>query len=364
MKRYCTKCEMLTASFDSWCSCREADPGNLSVIFDYGESLGDIEIVRMLRVMKTGALYEAKRKVKNKDQMILLKVAHNACAELIKREAVLLAKLAQAGGHPMLPVISHPYQGVEEKTRPYGKTVFGSETKYYIVYEHAKGDFLRDILIKNAQPWYQHAAWITISLADVVAFTHFKGQQLLLNLSPDTVMVRYDKDNIPRPLLMDLSLAADPSSISVETLLEFAMPAYIAPELLLDGRGGQFGAQTDVYNLGLLLYEMLAGRPAYIYRLRRPEDVLAEIRKNNPPMLNRTDLSGDINMIVHQAIDKSPTRRFEDVRSFAKQLRVKFGEVPVERKGRRIPRQILAAGVALLLILVSWTIFMAVLSPA
>jgi serine/threonine protein kinase len=363
MKRYCPKSDTITPLFSMWGSSRISEAGELSVIFDYGEFLGDIEIVRLVRVLKTAALYEARRKVKNKPVPILIKVAHNGCEEIIKREAALMAKLANAGSHPMLPVLQSPYLvgDANAKQRPYGKTVFGNETKYYIVYNFAEGEFLRDLLIKNPQPWYQHAAWLTINMADVTAFVHVKAQHLILNLSPDTIMVRYDRDGIPRPLLMDLSLANDPNAIDFEQLERYSMAAYIAPELLIDGPKGQYGAQTDVYGLGVLLYEMLKGRPPYIFRLRRPEDVRQEVRTISPPPLDRTDLSSDINLIVTQAIDKSPTRRHKDVRTFAKELRTKFGEVPVERKGRRIPPRLVAAVVAIVLVVVAWTFFAATL---
>ncbi|MCS6870144.1 MAG: protein kinase [Anaerolineae bacterium] len=365
MKRYCPKSETITPMFSVWGSARISEAGELSVIFDYGDYLGDIEIVRLMRVMKTSALYEARRKIKNKPEPILIKVAHNGCEDMLKREAVLMAKLSEKGGHPMLPVLQAPYLlgSSEAKQRPYGKVAFGDETKYYIVYAHAEGEFLRDVLLKNPQPWYLHAAWLTISLADVVAFIHYKAQHLVLNLSPDTVLIRYDRDGIPRPLLMDLSLAAPPDRIDFDQLERYSMAAYIAPELLIDREKGQYGAQTDVYGLGVLLYEMLKGRPPYAYRLRRPEDVRQEVRTQPIPPLDRTDLSAEINMIVTQAIDKSPTRRHKDVRTFAKELRKRFGEVPAERRRWRIPLppQMVAAGVAVILLLVAWVFFTAVL---
>lgn len=364
MKRYCTNCEMITPSFTSWCSCRESEPGNLSVIFDYGESLGDIEIVRLLRVLRTAAIYEARRKnAKNQYDMILLKVAHNECNEHLKREAVLLSKLAEDRLHPMLPVLLPPYRHTEAAQRPYGKTTFQGETKYYIVYAHAQGDFLRDILTKNPQPWYQHAAWITINLADVVAFIHAKARKLILNLNPDSVLIRFDRDDIPRPLLMDVTLSGDPEEVDFASIEKFAPPAYVAPELLKAAPGASFDGRTDVYGLGLILYEMLAGKPAYTFQLRRDEDVRNTVRTDAPAPLSRSDLAGEVSMIVMSSIDKSVARRQEDVRKFAKALREKFGDVPAERKGRRFPRWIAAAVVGGVLALVVWTVVIAALTP-
>jgi serine/threonine protein kinase len=360
VKRYCSECGTISPKFNVWCSCDVPNPGHMSQIFEYGETLGDLKIIRLVRVLKTGALYEAARTVENKEERVLLKVAHNECADLIKREAVTLAKLKETRQHLMLPVILSAYQYAESKQRPYGKTVFQDETKYYVVYQFAEGEFLRDLLTRNPQPWYQHAAWLTIGMADVIAFLHVKAQMLLLNLSPESVMIRYDRDGIPRPMLVDLSMASAPDAVEHELIKRFVIPAYTAPELI-DGGSGPYGAQTDVYGLGLLLYEMLAGHSAYPYKLREPEDVRNAVRTSQPLPLMRSDLAGEVTGIVMQAIDKAPARRQSEIRALAKELRVKFGEVPAERPKRRFPRRLVAAVVAIALFLIAWTVFMAVL---
>lgn len=363
MKRFCNQCELVSPTFDVWGPCRECQPGFMSAIFDYGESLGDIEVVKLLKIFKTAALYEAKRKVPKRrgglrEEKVLLKVAHNDSSDQIKQEAVTLARLAEVRQHPMLPILLPPYQHSNMAQRPYGKTVYQGETKYYIVFKHAQGDFLRDMLIKNPQPWFQHAAWLTINIADAMAFLHVKGQKLLLNLSPDSILVRMDNDGIPRPLLVDLTMVSDPHMIDHATARRFVHPAYIAPELL-DESGGPYGAQTDVYGLGLLLYEMLAGHPAFPFKIRLPEDVRNAVVTVSPNLLGRTDLSEDITQIVMQAIDKAPARRQKDILTFAKQLRVKFGEVPPERKNKWVGRAIIAAGVAAAFVFLIWVVLVA-----
>src|SRR5712664_3224449 len=162
MKRVCTHCERLSTDGNLWCQNPDCPSGTLTVVFDYGDSLGDIEITSLLRVLRMSAIYEAKRG----NKPMLLKVAHNGCQEQLKLEAMTLARLTESRQHPMLPVLLPAYQYAEGKQRPYGKTVFQDETKYYVTYEYTEGEFLRDMLIRNPQPWYQHASWLTVSLAD------------------------------------------------------------------------------------------------------------------------------------------------------------------------------------------------------
>lgn len=365
MKRYDFDTDTTTPMFNVWGPKRDAQPGFMSVILDHGENIGDIEIDSMLRVFRTGALYEARRMVIGqgrgaglKEEKVLVKIAHNNSGEQIKTEAMVLAKLAQERQHPMLPVLLPPYQFSDGKQRPYGKTNIQGETKYYIVYQYAEGTFLRNMLNRNPQPWYQHAAWMTIQMADAIHFIHVKAQHLVLNLSPDGIMVRIDKDGIPRPLLVDLGTLADPNTLRADSVVPFIHPAYAAPELLEGAASGPFGAQSDVYGLGTVLYEMLAGRPAYPFKLREPEDIHASVRKDQPLPMNRSDLAQDIGSIVSQAIDKAPARRYTDVRVLAKELRVKFGEVPPERPKRRFPRRVVAIVIALIFFAVAWTAIM------
>ncbi len=181
MKRVCTICERVSEDGNLWCQEPDCPAGGMPLVFGYGEWLADIEVIRLIRVLKTAALYEARRG----KQKVLLKVAHDDCQNLLKQEAVTLLQLSQKTQHPMLPVLLPAYQQADLTQRPYGKTVFQNETKYYEVFQYAKGEMLRDTLLKNPQPWYQHAAWLTISLADVLAFIHLQAKKLHLNLNPE-----------------------------------------------------------------------------------------------------------------------------------------------------------------------------------
>jgi serine/threonine protein kinase len=357
MKRVCTRCERISTDGNLWCQNRDCPSGTLTVVFDYGECLGDMEITSLLRVFRMSSVYEAKR---GKDQ-ILLKVAHDGCQEQLKLEATTLARLSEIQQHPMLPVLLPAYQYAEGKQRPYGKTVFQDETKYYTTFQYVKGVFLRDMLQRNPQPWYQHASWMTVALADALAFLHVKGDRLHLNINPDHVLVRTDKQGIPRPVLLDLGLVAEPTAVNQAWVKDYALPAYTPPELL-ERAASTATVASDVYGLGLLLYEMLAGHPAYKFKMQRDDDVRHAVRTTNPPPLNRSDLAEDITGIVYQAIDKVPSRRQPDIRSFAKQLRKKFGEVPPEKKGYRPDRRMVAVGVFATIVIVVLVVLGAVLN--
>ncbi len=363
MKRVCTNCGTISSESSLWCETRYCPSGTLTTLFDFGEYLGDLQIVRLLRVLPTAALYEAQRG----KQTVFLKVAHDGASDLIKREALVLQqavgvtkdpKKAKPGALPML-LPAYPYTTPGEE-RPYGKTTVGNDIKYYMVFNYVKGEFLRDMLIRNPQPWYQHAAWISIALAEAVGQVEHSGK-LAVVIDPDAVLLRTDQAGVLRPMLLDLSLASEPNAVNLAWIQQFAPPSYVAPELL--EKGMVIGAGLDVYALGLIFYEMLAGQPVFPYRLQKPDEIRTAVRAGELKPLNRGDLAEDVIGIVMQSVAKSPARRQPDAAGFAKALRSKFGEPPAEKRGGiQIDRQFAAVLVFGLLALVAWLVLATVLA--
>lgn len=343
MKYICPRCGRVSPHSNLWCQAPDCPAGNMPTVFDFGEWLGDIEVVRLLRVLRLSSIYEAKRD----DEMVLLKVAHNAYQHPLRNEAILLAQLAEIQQHPVLPVLLPAYQQQDIKERPYGKITYQGEERYYTVFEYIEGEFLRDMLRKNPQPWCQHAAWLTMSLTRGLAFLHAKAGGAHLNLSPDVIFVRLDRDGIPRPVLLDLGM--EPAWVR-----EYGLPAYVAPELIADGDPGT--QATDVYGLGLVLYEMLAGQPVFESRFQREADTRAAVVAPERPLLNRTDFAPETREIIEQAISRRPGDRQPTVRALHDELASKFGKIPAERKGRRLSRRVLMFIALVVLVIVALTL--------
>src|SRR5688572_30489233 len=265
MKLICTLCEQMSVDGNLWCEQMDCPAGNIPVVPGYGEFLGDIKVIRLLRLFRTAAVFEAERE----EQPILLKVAHPGHEDALKQEPALLSRLVQAN-QPNLPVLLPAYRQGNIKSHPYGKAVFRGETRYYEVFQHIKGEFLRDLLHQNPQPWYQHAAWITLGVAQALSYLYKHDGGLHLNISPDVILISEDNNGTPIPVLLDMGMILKPQTVD-ETIMRQAahhiMPSYIPPEVMQPGT--KLTETCDVYGLGLLLYEMLNGTPAYPYRLRR-----------------------------------------------------------------------------------------------
>ncbi len=329
MKRICQKCNVISQDFNLWCQETYCPAENATEIFDNGEWFGPIEIIQPIVVTRSAIVYHARRG----EEEILLKVANVGCEEKLRSEAKAFLTLARAGQHPLLPVLlpAHPQGSVA--AHPYGWTVINGRVKYYEVFKFADGAILRNLLLKNPQPWFQHAGWIVLSLADVVFYLH-KAGRLHLCLNPDVVYVRYDKQGVPRPLLLDLGVSTAGQAVFEMWNPDYNLPAYTAPEMM-DGGHGTVGPATDVYGLGMLLYEMLAGRPAYEYHLKKDEAVLKTVMAGSAEPTGRIDLK-NIPAAAEKAISPQTAQRFADVLSFVRALQPNFPAIPAERKPFRI----------------------------
>jgi serine/threonine protein kinase len=313
-----------------WCEQTDCPAGNTPTVLSYGEFLGDIKIVRLLRLFRTAAVYEAERN----EELILLKVAHAGHEEALKQESILFARLAHAN-QPNLPRLLPAYRQGNVKNHTYGKAVFRNETKYYEVFAYVKGEFLRDSLLQNPQPWYQHAAWITLGVARALAYLYRHGGGLHLNIGPDVLLITEDANGVPIPMLLDLGLIATQSSVDAALMqhaMHHVMPSYLAPELMMNGT--PLGQQSDVYGLGLLLFEMLDGMPAYRYRLRSDAEVRSSIRNTGIESVERRDIPqpAKVQELISRATDRNPAARYPNVAALGKELTDIFGPIPAEKR--------------------------------
>jgi serine/threonine protein kinase len=173
---------------------------------------------------------------------------------------------------------------------------------------------------------------MVISLADVIMLLH-RLQKLHLCLNPDIILIRFDKQGIPRLTLLDLGVADMPQNINKSWKPAFCPPSYTAPELIkMDGK---IGSATDIYGLGLLLYELLAGRPAYPVGQLKDEEIYANVREGKFLPNGRLDIK-DVPNLAEKAINRNYAIRPADIIQFAGQLQSSFPVIPKEKKGFKV----------------------------
>ncbi|HEY6037077.1 MAG TPA: serine/threonine-protein kinase, partial [Kofleriaceae bacterium] len=157
------------------------------------------------------------------------------------------------------------------------------------------------------------------ALCEAVQHAHLKGV-IHRDLKPSNVMVRADDDRI---VVLDFGvarLAADdgrtPSTTRAGELI--GTPLYMSPEQAML-RADEVDVRTDVYTLGVMLYELLSGELPYNAR-DVPLPILTCMICEDPPIaLAKRDpaFAGDLDAITHKALAKDPAERYQSVAALA-----------------------------------------------
>jgi serine/threonine-protein kinase len=227
------------------------------------------------------------------------------------------------------------------------------EARMYLVLEFIDGHSLADLLKKRPTVPPDAAAMIGAFVARGLAHAHDHGI-IHRDIKPANVLV----SNRGEVKIFDFGIAArlnpepepagsgDPLALGprrVEDVSAFGTPAYMSPEQIL---GETVDARSDVFSLGIVLYQMLCGarpfergdetdaRPAALRIRRDPPVPLYRRNPDVPPALER---------IVMRAIEKLPVDRFQSAEIMAEQL----ADIATTRTGLRGER-IVAQGLQLL----------------
>jgi serine/threonine protein kinase len=329
MRKVCLLCGRTTSGDDLFCYETYCPAEQSPYILDAGEWLEDIEILRLVSVLRSSALYEAKYHQKR----VLLKVAHpgREHMERLKREALLLSEIDVSHQSTQgLPLLLPAYLNTRVDQNPYGRTMFRGRLHFFCVFQYFDGASLRDVLIEKSQLWIYHIGWIMVQLATSVAFLQSKGLYHY-GVCPDAVLVHFSNNlGAPRVLLADLGIAINATSLAQSWYSSFVPAAYTAPELV-GVMHPVASYATDVYGLGLILSELLIGRPV-INRLWSEGEILEAIGRNSGLSSGRRHDVAVIAQLADRAVSSDPTRRPASAADLAKELIQYIGVPPLSTK--------------------------------
>lgn len=243
-------------------------------------------------------------------QPVVIKVpCLEACAgssSRLAREALTLGKLDHPGILKIVPVA--------QKSRP------------YLVIEYLEGRTLYDILESKSPLVECDAIRLAGRLCDILEYLH-RHDVIHCDLKPGNIMI----SDIGTPHIIDLGIATEPTWFSPR----FGTPEYMAPEQV---SGDRVDARTDIYGLGVVLYEAVTGR--------RPEDMPRAPRELN------NSLSEQVEEIILHAMAPNPSDRYPSAAAMKADLDSPqavqvTGQYKNPRKASAWPRRFRLAGITL-----------------
>ena len=232
------------------------------------------------------------------------------------------------------------------------KTLDSAErSRLYMVIEWVNGRLLRAILNEERQLPIDRATNLTLQMLDALDTMHKYGV-VHRDLKPENIMVD-DQDRIK---LIDFGIAMkeDARRLSfVEMSPTLGTPDYISPEQVKGQRGDQ---RSDIYSLGVMFYEMLAGEPPF--RGSNPLAVMNErlLHDPEPVRQRRPEVSAELEEILNRALVRDPRHRYQTASEMAwelehqEQVGVESGARAPKLGGVKLPglrRLLLYAGLAL-----------------
>jgi eukaryotic-like serine/threonine-protein kinase len=218
-----------------------------------------------------------------------------------------------------------------------GQTPAEAGDTHYIVTEYIEGETLRQHLTNLPESRLQPAAAVEIAaqIAAALAAAHQAGI-VHRDIKPENVMLRHD--GIVKVLDFGLAKLTEPAAVdplaatvvggSTDSGLVLGTPRYMSPE---QARGERVDARTDIFSLGVLLYEMVTGRPPFAGATM--SEVIAAILRDEPPPLAEAapDTPSKLAHIISRALRKDRTERYQGAKDLLDELQQLKEQLLLER---------------------------------
>lgn len=242
----------------------------------------------ILKLLNTGgmnsAIYLALDKKLNRQWAIKkVRKSSSQTTSMLMAEASIMKNL----DHPMLPRIV----GIEEDPK-----------FFYIIMDFVQGENLKTVVSSSGPQAQDTVVSWGVKLCDVLTYLHGKGI-VYRDMKPANIMLSPD-GNIK---LIDFGIAREYKENASEDTTALGTEGYAAPEQY-EGKG-QTDARTDVYGMGITLFQLLTGVNPSSY-----QENIFSIRLQNP------NLSSGLDKIVLKCTNKDPKKRYQSTEELKKAL--------------------------------------------
>ncbi|MFQ5502459.1 MAG: protein kinase [Phycisphaerae bacterium] len=285
------------------------------------ESIGHYRVLRRLGAGGMGVVYEAQQE--KTGSIVALKVIRSGFAshELLRRfehEAQVLGRLRHPG-------IARIYEA--------GIHTEGDISQPFIAMEPIVGPSLSEY-VKNESPDVRTILRLFALICDAVQHAHQHGV-IHRDLKPGNILVERT-DEIAQPKILDFGIARITDTDTLLTTRQtqagqlIGTLRYMSPEQAA-GDPADIDTRSDVYALGVILYEMLARRLPYEVDKRLTHEVVRVIREDEARPLSSVSrlYRGDLSTILGKVLDKEKGRRYQSASELATDIRRYLNSEPI-----------------------------------
>ena len=289
-----------------------------------GRRFGPYRVIRELARGGMGAVYLAERDDGAFEQRVALKLIKRGMdsdqvVARFRAERQILASLE----HPNIARLLDG--GASDDGQP------------FFVMEYIDGQRVDEFARERRLPVPERLR-LWLQVCGAVSYAH---QHLVVHRDIKPANVLVTADGTPKLLDFGIARLLDPNAEAVSTMTELRMltPEYASPEQI---EGRHATTVSDVYSLGVVLYELLTDRSPYRPRSRAPRDIAEAICTTEPVRpsvaVSEADASlgrrlrGDLDTILLTALRKEPARRYQSVEQFAGDVRRHLEGLPVRAR--------------------------------
>jgi predicted Ser/Thr protein kinase len=213
-------------------------------------------------------------------------------------------------------------RSVAQLTHPNIVTVIDrgeQDGRQFIVFEYVEGDNLKDLVNRGPLP-VRDAILLALQVARALAFAHYRGL-VHRDVKPQNVLL--NDDGQAKVTDFGIARSLDVDGVT-QTGTVLGTSDYIAPE---QARGQKVNPKTDIYSLGVVLYELLTGQVPFA----GDNFVAVAMRHVNEPapsvLERRSDVPVRLDLVIQRAMAKDPADRFESMDELVAELEACLAEV-------------------------------------